>query len=335
MIFANPIVLSALLIIPFIAFLIIRHPSSGEPGAVHYSDTRILAAVKPGLRVRLANGLPWLSLAALVLMLIALARPQLGLEQSRIRRAGVDVILAIDLSSSMGALDFSLSGKQASRLDAVKIVAKKFIQNRPNDRIGIVVFSGHPYILAPLSWDHDWAVSRLSELKPGAVEESGTAIGAALATSVNRLQDSAAKSRVIILLTDGMNNSGLIPPEAAAASAKKAGISVYTIGAGSRGVAPVPVIDTAGNVSYENQTVNIDEALLTRIAESTGGRYFRATDTRTLSVIFERINRMAKTSMEAPLYNEYLELYPYFLAAALLLLCVEMLLANTVFRRLP
>ena len=335
MIFANPLFLFGLLVVPPLAFLIIYHRVKPGSGTIHYSDIRILAAITPGLKVRLANGLPWLSLLALVLMIVALARPQMGLEQSRIRHAGVDVILAIDVSSSMGARDFTLSGRQANRLDAVKLVARNFIKNRPNDRIGIVVFSGRPYILAPLSWDHDWAISRLSEIKPGTVEESGTAIGAALATSINRLQDSTAKSRVIILLTDGMNNSGLVAPETAAASARKAGMSLYTIGAGSRGVAPVPVIGTNGHVTYQNQAVNIDETLLTQLAESTGGRYFRATDTRSLSVIFERINRMAKTSMEAPKFNDYLELYPYFLVAALLLLCGESLLANTVFRRLP
>lgn len=336
MIFADPIYLTALLIVPIgFGLSLFKRRAGSRAGAVYYPDLQILGEIKPGWRVRGSGILPWLTVTALIVMILALARPRLGMKQTLIRKEGVDIMLAIDISTSMLAEDFQYGGKQISRLTAVSTVAGQFIGNRLNDRIGTVVFSGRPYILAPLSWDHDWLISRLDDLHPGLVEDSGTAIGAALATAVNRLRESPAKSKVVILMTDGMNNAGLIMPEQAAKSLQQLGIVLYTIGAGSKGIANVPVVDAEGRMRLEKQAADIDEALLTQIATMTGGRYFRADNTQTLSQIFEQINRMAKTSQDSPRYGEYRELYPYLLLAALSLLVIEAILAKTVFRRIP
>ncbi|MCL6592152.1 MAG: VWA domain-containing protein [Firmicutes bacterium] len=336
MIFETPYYLSGLILIPvIIGWMIYNHSRNFRRGVVQYSNTTLFAGLKPTARARLAPVMPWLAVIALTLMLIALARPKMPIKESLIRREGVDIILALDISTSMLAEDFFRDGRQISRLEAVKAVARDFILNRPNDRTGIVVFAGSPYILAPLSWEHDWQVSRLAEVTPQMISDSGmTALGSALAAAVNRLRDSKAKSKVILFLTDGMNNAGQIMPETAIKSAKDLGVIIYSIGAGSKGVAQVPDLDSQGQVvGYHTEATGIDEGLLTQMANSTGGRYFRATDAQTLSGIFERINRMAKTSNEAPVYGEYRELYPWLLLGALLLLFMETTLSNTVFRR--
>jgi Ca-activated chloride channel family protein len=305
-----------------------------QPGALFYSDTTACSQVAPTWKVRGLAALPWLVAIALMILILGLARPQLGLKQSQVRREGIDIVLAIDTSTSMLAEDFRGGGSLTNRMEVVKKVAGDFIQRRPNDRTGIVIFAGKPYILAPISWDHDWSTSRLKEVKAGMIED-GTAIGSGLAAAVNRLRDSKAKSKVIILLTDGMNNAGQITPEAAAEAAKSMGVIVYTIGAGSKGNVPYPVVDQYGNKSYQLMKVDLDEALLQKIATTTGGRYFRATDAQSLNLIFNRIDKLAKTLMEMPHYQEYLDLYPYFLVTGLILLLIETILANTILRRLP
>jgi Ca-activated chloride channel family protein len=219
-------------------------------------------------------------------------------------------------------------------LEVVKQVTRDFISRRPNDRIGVVVFAGRPYILGPLTWDHNWIKSRINEIKPGDIED-GTAIGTALTNAVKRLRESRAKSKVVILLTDGNNNAGEIAPEAAADAAKELKVTVYTIGAGSQGLVPYPAIDAWGRKHYQMVEINLDEELLQKIAATTGGRYFRATDTESLKTIFERIDRMEKTRVEMAKYSEYKDLYPYFLFGALGMLLLEGILANTICRRLP
>jgi Ca-activated chloride channel family protein len=210
--------------------------------------------------------------------------------------------------------DFNIGPQKINRLTAVKTVAGNFMKHRPNDRIGVIVFAGQPYILAPLTWDHDWVMTRLGGINKGSLDDAGTAIGAALAVSANRLRESGAKSKVVILLTDGINNSGTIMPETAANALRQLGTVLYAIGAGSPG--------------------EIDERLMANIAQTTGGRYFRAGDTQTLTQIFERINRMAKTSRSAPRYGEYYEIYPYLLSVAWVLLFFELVLTKTVLRRI-
>jgi Mg-chelatase subunit ChlD len=341
MIFHNPFYLLLILVlVPFIGANIFRGrrhwDRSNGSNPVHYSDLKTLQTLKKSTwKIRGVQFLPWLTMTALVCLIIALARPQLGIKQSLQRRESIDIIITIDVSPSMLAEDFRMNSRQTNRLKVVKTVARDFIAKRPNDRIGLIVFSGRPYILSPLTWDHDWCLSRLSEVQAGMIED-GTAIGSALASSVNRLHDSKAKSKVIILLTDGVNNAGQVTPEAAAKVAKTLGIVVYTIGAGTRGgPVPCPVIDETGRRSYQNISIDLDENLLSQIAAKTGGRYFSATDTEGLAAIFERINKMERTALNSPQYQQYQELYPVFLLLGLILFLMETVLANTVFRRLP
>ena len=234
----------------------------------------------------------------------------------------------------MLAEDFKVAGTQTSRIEVVKSVTRDFITERPNDRIGIEIFAGRPYILSPITWDHDWSITRLAEIKAGMIED-GTAIGSALASAVNRLKESTAKSKVVILLTDGNNNAGQIAPEVAADAAKDMEIKVYTIGAGSNGMAPFPQVDQFGRKYYAALPAELDEPLLTKIASITKGLYFRATNTQSLSEIFKRINQLAKTTMDMPQYRDHLDLYPYFLIVGFILLLSETILANTLLRRLP
>lgn len=333
-IFRYPLFLGLILIIVPLAFFLIKgdHNPYKRNTGINYSDLEVLRGIKPTWRAGGAAVMPWFGIVALVLMVIGLARPQIGLRESLERRMGIDILLALDVSPSMSVADFKLHGKSSTRLEVVKAVAGKFIEKRPDDRIGIIIFSGQPYILAPLTWDHDWCRSRLDELQAGMIEE-GTAIGSALASAVNRLRDSNAKSKVIILLTDGVNNAGPIMPETAAKAAKSLSIVVYTIGAGSEGGISAPVVEQPGGGNPQN--VRPDVNLLKRIAEETGGRYFPATDTRMLEEIFQRINKMERSVSTMPRYQEYQDLYPVFLLLALAFLVAETILSNTVFRRIP
>jgi Ca-activated chloride channel family protein len=305
-----------------------------KQGVVKYSTTTPLVGAKANWRVRWFKALPWLTIIALSLMVFALARPRIGLGKSLVRKEGIDIILVLDVSTSMLAEDFKSGGKRINRLEIVKQVTRDFISRRPNDRIGVVIFAGRPYILSPLTWDHDWVNTRIEELKIGEIED-GTAIGTALTTGVKRLNESQAKSKVVILLTDGINNAGEITPEVAAEAAKEFKVTVYTIGAGSKGLVPYPVVNPWGQKQYQMMEIDIDEELLEKIAAATGGRYFRATDTQSLKTIFQRIDRMEKTEVKMAKYSEYKDLYPYFLLGALGLLLIEAILANTVCRRLP
>lgn len=331
MIFENPIFLLLIIIFPVMVY---RLKIGSYQGAVNYSTTSVLGESQTTWRVRWFKILPWLMILAVLLMVLALARPRIGLGKSLIRKEGIDIILALDVSTSMLAEDFKSGGKRINRLEIVKQVTRDFITRRPNDRIGVVIFAGRPYILSPLTWDHDWIKSRINELRIGDIED-GTAIGTALTNAVKRLNESRAKSKVVILLTDGNNNAGEITPEVAAGAAKEFKVTVYPIGAGSKGLVPYPAIDAWGQKQYQMVEINLDEELLQKVASATGGRYFRATDTQSLKTIFQRIDRMEKTKVEMAKYSEYKDLYPYFIMTALGLLLLEALLANTVCRRLP
>ncbi len=330
MLFHNPFYLGLLLLVP----LLILGSRRQRRGAIQYAATQVFQGIAPNWKVRWSERLPWLKICAVSCAIIALARPQIGVEQSLVRRAGVDIVLALDVSTSMLAEDFRGAAGRVNRLAVVKEVTRDFIARRPNDRIGIVIFSGRPYILSPLTWDHDWSESRLAEVECGMIED-GTAIGAALTTAVSRLEESKAKSKVVILLTDGNNNAGEIAPETAANAAKALGVTVYTIGAGSTGPVPYPMRDQWGRKYYQNVQIDLDDALLQKIAKTANGRYFRATDSQSLRAIFQRIDRMEKTRIAMPHYREYRELYPYLLSLSLFLLVAEACLANTLFRRLP
>jgi Ca-activated chloride channel family protein len=272
--------------------------------------------------------------AALALLVVALARPQLGKADSVVRSEGIDIMLAVDVSSSMLAEDFQLDGGRANRLEAVKAVVRDFAAGRPNDRIGLVLFAGRPYTQAPLTLDHGWLLSTLDRAEIGMIED-GTAVGSALATAVARLEGADAKSKVVILLTDGVSNAGKVAPLTAAEAAQTLGYRVYTIGAGTRGAAPYPQRDPFGRTVYVNMPVDVDEKTLQQVAERTGGRYFRATDTDSLRLIYAEIDQLETTSQEGLQYLDHHELYVWLVVPALLLLAVEALLAQTWLRVLP
>lgn len=298
------------------------------PSADLVRDLGRRRAARPGFALLL------LRTAVLALLVIALARPQQGLGAAEVETSGIDIVLAIDVSGSMRALDFELDGARVSRLEAVRSVVMDFVETRQGDRIGLVAFAGRPYLVSPLTLDHDWLLQNLERLQIGLVED-GTAIGSALAAGTNRLRDREAKSRILILLTDGVNNAGKISPLMAAEAARALGLKAYTILAGAGGEVPVPVTDRFGRQRVVTARVDVDEDTLIEVAELTGGRFFRATDTDSLAEIYEEIDAMEKTTATLERFEQYRELYPWLVLAALALLALERLLAETRLRRLP
>lgn len=264
---------------------------------------------------------------ALVMIIIAIARPRSSTKMDKIDTEGIDIVLAMDVSTSMLARDFT-----PDRISAAKDIAIEFISQRPSDRMGIVVFAGESYTQCPLTTDRATLINLMKEIETGLIED-GTAIGNGLATAVARMQNSDAKSRVVILLTDGVNNSGEITPQTAADIAKTYGIRVYTIGVGANGIAPYPVM-TPWGVQMQNVEVEIDENLLKNIAETTGGRYFRATDNTKLSEIYSEINKMEKARTTIDSFPIYKELFTGFALIALACLLLEVLI-SFILRRLP
>jgi len=234
----------------------------------------------------------------------------------------------------MEAMDFKLDGEPVSRIEVVKDVVARFIRERPGDQIGAVAFAGQPYVICPVISNHEFLASCVANVKIGQVE-GGTAIGSAISTSVDHLKHSEAKSRIIILLTDGVNTAGGINPETGAEAAAALGIKIYAVGAGTMGEAPMPVRTPFGGIQYQKQKVEIDEAMLKKVAEKTGGQYFRATDTTSLEKIYESINELEKTPRKVKKYSNYEELYLYALVPAIGLLLGGWLLTHTVWRRLP
>lgn len=259
---------------------------------------------------------------AVATLVTALARPQSSLSWQNSTTEGIDIMIASDISGSMLAEDF-----HPNRLEAGKNIAIDFIKNRPDDRIGLVIFSGESFTQCPLTIDHDVLINLFKQVKYGMIDD-GTAIGMGLATAVNRLKDSKAKSKVIILLTDGSNNMGSIAPLTAAQIAKDFNIRVYTIGIGTHGYAPYPV-QTPFGVQYQRMPVDVDEGTLTKIANITGGKYFRATDNKTLKNIYEQIDRLEKAKIAVTQYHKKTELFLPFAFVALLLLSLEFILKNT------
>ncbi len=270
-----------------------------------------------------------LRLGAISLMIVALARPQSTEKGSNVTTEGIDIVLAMDVSSSMLARDFN-----PDRIGAARQVASKFIVDRTSDRIGIVVFAGESFTQSPLTTDKSSLLSLMGQIRSGVIED-GTAIGNGLATAVNRLKESDAKSKVIILLTDGVNNSGQIAPLTAAEIAATLGIKVYTIGVGSMDMAPYPAMDMWGNTVYQKMKVEIDEKALREIAEMTGGEYFRATDENKLSEIYDRINKLERTEIDTTEYTLYHELFTRYLWWAVVLLIAEFLLRRLWLKQLP
>lgn len=329
--FSHPWVLLLLLLIPPLAFL--RGRFGGTAG-VTFSSTAALLRLGQRRRSRAGAFLAALSYLALAALIVALARPQLGREITRVQASGVDIMLVLDVSRSMLSEDFTIGSSRANRIEAVKQVTEQFIRQRPNDRIGIIAFAGRPYLVSPLTLDHDWLIQNLDRLRIGLVED-GTAIGSAIASAANRLKDKEAKTKLIVLLTDGDNNAGKVMPVTAAEAAKALGIRIYTVGAGTNGEAPFPFTDPFGRTVYRNVPVVIDEKSLEQIASKTNGRYFRATDTSSLKTIFNEIDKLEKSKVEVEKIAQYRDLFPWLLMAGLACLTAEILLSQTLWRRLP
>ena len=335
---ANPYALLLLLALP-VLFLLRRRR---QPAAIAYSAVQDLAPVASSAMTRLHQFLPALRALVFVLGIFALARPQQGLQPIKTYSEGIAIVMVIDTSGSMSALDLELNGEQRNRLDVVKETFHHFVRGerdhngRDGDLIGMVTFARYADSLSPLTLDHDTLLSLLDQVNIVSLqEEDGTAIGEAIALGVERLRNATAKSKVIILLTDGANNAGETEPVQAAQIAKAFGIKIYTIGAGSRGIAPVPVRDASGNTVLQRMRVFIDERTLQDIAAITGGQYFRATDSATLQNIYSEINQLEKSANVAEQYQLYAERFTWFLIPALALLLLEIVLINTRLRTIP
>lgn len=329
--FLHPELLWLLTLLPLLA---LWHGREGQASSIQYSSAELVRAVGRSRRSRAGRWLGALRLPALALLIIALARPQFGRGTTEIRASGIDIVLALDVSGSMEALDFKMGGQSVNRLDVVKSVVSKFIEERPNDRLALIAFAGRPYLVSPLTLDHQWLLQNLERIRLGTVED-GTAIGSAIATSVNRLRDQPAKSKIVILLTDGMNNAGKVAPETAADAARAMGIKVYTIGVGVRGNAPMPARDQFGNRRMVLAKVDIDETTLKKVADITEAQFYRATDTDSLREIYSQIDKLEKSEATLKKYEQYNELCAWFLLPGLMLLGGEFLLGNTRYRRLP
>jgi Ca-activated chloride channel family protein len=329
--FGQPAFFGLFLLLPLMVYWE-RSKADRRQGTMLVSTVRPFATARArGLRSwKIAlRPLPFvLRLLALSSLIIALARPQTRNDEQLVNGEGIDIMLCLDISGSMLAEDFT-----PNRMEAAKNVASEFIDNRPTDRIGIVIFSGESFTMCPLTTDRSVLKTQLYNVQSGLLED-GTAIGSGLATGVDRLRSSTSKTKVIILLTDGENNGGLIDPNTAKEIAKAEGVRVYTIGMGTEGFALVPV-QTPNGVVMQKDKVNIDEKLLTQIAKETGGRYYRAKDNESLKNIYTEIDRLEKSKIETSEIRRYSEkFFPFALAAAVLLL-LELLLRFTVFKKFP
>ncbi len=323
--FLNPYILLVACIVPL---LLIYYILVGRRRATLIVSTTQGPAPRT-LRYYLRHVPIVLRLLAIVAMVIALARPVVVHHESETTTEGVDIVLAMDISGSMLARDFT-----PDRLSAAKRLATEFVAERTGDRLSVVAFAGEAFTQCPLTADQAAVGTMLSRLRSGVVED-GTAIGNGLATAINRLRESGAKSKVVVLLTDGVNNRGQISPIMAAEIARDLGIKVYTIGVGSRDKAPMPAIDPFGNQTFVMADVEIDEELLRNIASTTSGRYFRANDNEALRNIYQQINELEKSEVQVTHYTSYDELFGRWLLLALLLLALEFIVARVILNRLP
>jgi len=328
MTFLHPQLLWLLLLLPalLIIYIVWRRR---QQASLRVPSLLFISGIRGGFRVYLRHALFALRLLALGLIIVALARPQSSSSWSEDRVEGIDIMLTMDISTSMLAMDF-----QPNRVEAAKEVAMRFIANRPNDNIGLVVFAGESFTACPLTQDHATLINRLREMTTGIIADQ-TAIGSGLATAISRLKDSKTKSKVIILLTDGANNTGNISPKMAADLAKTFGISIYTIGVGSgAGEAPYPIQTPLGTV-VRNMPVDLDEPTMQQIADVSGGAYFRATDNESLAAIYKKIDQLEKTKLSTRNYHTTYEEFFIFVLAAAFLLLLEYLLRSTILRTNP
>ncbi|MEP3480344.1 MAG: VWA domain-containing protein [Fuerstiella sp.] len=348
---------SAWFLVVFVPLFFVFFWRRRYPGpTVLYSSLDLVAGLPRTFRQRLQRSLPWVQLLAFTLMIVAVARPQAADEKTRIRTEGIAIQMCIDHSGSMQAMDFPIDGERVDRLTAVKKVLQQFIagdghfRGRPNDLIGLISFGGFATALCPPTLDHDAVLSVLETVKiPAAIrdengrvinerllqQEQATAIGDALALGVERVKNIAAKSRIVILLSDGENTAGVIDPEDAIAAAEQFGIKVYTIGIGSDGMAPFPTVDVFGDKVLRMESVTLDEKTLRKIADVTGGKYFNAKDVDSLAKVYEEIDQLERTEIEGSVYRNYKELYGWILAIGLSVWVTAIVLNETWLKTIP
>ncbi len=326
--FENPRILWLLLVLaPMIAYYVYR--TIQGRAAIQVSATSGVQRLPHTYRYWLRHAPFVLRCLVVALVIFAMARPQSSEDRQNVNAEGIDIVMTLDISGSMLARDFT-----PDRLSAAKDIGSKFIIGRPTDRIGLVVFAGEAFTQSPITTDHVSLVNLMNQIESGMIAD-GTAIGNGLATAVNRLKESDSPSKVIILLTDGVNNSGQIDPLTAAQIAADYGIRVYTVGVGTEGVAPMPALDAWGGITFVQSKVEIDEKMLREIAEQTGGRYFRATDNTKLAEIYAEIDRLEKTKVEVENFVKYSEVYHMWLLSAIGLLFVEILCRYLFLRQIP
>jgi len=332
MTFAHPWLLLLLLLLPPLAWLRGRR---GVPPAFVYSSVQLVRGMQNITRARPGGFLTSLRWFILAIFIVALAQPRLAKSTTEVKASGVDIVAALDLSGSMISEDFVVHGGRVNRVNMAKSVLKDFIDMRPNDRIGLVVFAAQAFIATPLTLDHEYLQENIARLEIGAINENATAIGDAMSTAINRLRDLKAKSKIIILATDGQNNSGKTEPLLAAEAAAALGVKIYTVGIGEQGQAPMPARDMFGRKVYQMVPVDVDETTLQKIADKTGGKYYRADNAEKFRQIYNEIDKLEKTEATVKKYTDFKELFPWFVIAGLALLLIELVLAQTVFRRLP
>jgi Ca-activated chloride channel family protein len=336
--FAHPLLLLLLLGLPVLAWLKGRR---GRQPAFLYSSVQLVKGIIGITRSSAGSILLKLRWLALALFIIALAQPRSILSETKVSASGVDIVVALDLSGSMDAEDdgFILNGEQASRFAIAKDVLKKFIDRRPNDRLGLVIFATHAFVAVPPTLDHDFLTANLERLNVDmeGFDNHSTAIGSALSTSLNRLRDLKSKSKIVILMTDGENNAGKVPPLTAAEAAQALGIKVYTIGVGTRGTARIWTrqYDFSGRKVYQQIPVDVDEVTLNKIADMTGGKYYRADSSETLKKIYADIDRLEKTDAEVKKFTQFNEMFPWAIVAGMFFLLLEAILSHTIWRKLP
>jgi Ca-activated chloride channel family protein len=334
MTFGHPYFLLLLLLLPVLAWL---KGKRGQPPAFVYSSVQLVRAILNVTQTKSGGFLAALRWLTLLLLIFALAQPRFTRSETKVTASGVDIVAVLDMSGSMISEDFELHGKRVNRFDMARQVLSQFIDKRPNDRIGLVVFATDAFIGSPLTLDHDFLQANIERLKIGAIDENRTAIGSALSTAINRVRELKSKSKIVILMTDGQNNAGQVAPLTVAEAAKALGVKVYTIGVGMRGQAPMPAGRNpfTGETIYRMIPVDIDEDTLQKIAQMTGGKYYRADNTQRFQAIYAEIDKLEKTEADVKKFSHHRELFAWAIAPGLGLLLLEILLRHTVWRRLP
>lgn len=333
MTFAHPYLLLLLLLLPLAAWL---KGLRGQPAAFVYSSTQLLRGVQEISKSNAGGFLAALRWLALAILIIALSQPRLTkFDTTKATASGVDIVVAFDLSGSMAAEDFEIRGERVNRVKMAKSVLEKFVAQRPSDRIGLVAFGTQAYIASPITLDHDFLLKNLERMDLNTINGNQTAIGSALSTGVNRLRELKSKSKIVILMTDGVNNAGKIAPLTAAEAAQALGVKVYTIGVGTQGQAPMPTTDFFGRRVYQMVPVDIDEETLTKISDMTGGKYYRADNADKFEAIYAEIDKLEKTEADVKKFAQHTELFAWLISIGVVLLTAEVALGQTVLRRLP